>query len=65
MDFGQKQALCKRCLNFDLADLGLRLSPDLLAQDVNRHRATVPAEMPVGPAIAAGRAFNGGADLMD
>src|SRR6056297_2989822 len=38
---------------------------DLLAQDVDRHGLAVALEAPVGPAVAAWRAFEGGADLMD
>jgi hypothetical protein len=38
---------------------------DLLAEDVERDGGAAAAEVPVGPAVAGGRAFEGGADLVD
>jgi hypothetical protein len=52
--------------NRRLSKIGsVHLGPDLLAQQVDRDQLAVAAEMPVGPAVAGGRALQRGADLMD
>ncbi len=43
----------------------LHLGTDLLAQYVDGHHLAIAFEVPVGPAVAGGRPFQMGADLMD
>ena len=45
--------------------IGLHLGADLLAQDVDGDHLAIALEVPIGPAVAAWRAFVMRADLMD
>lgn len=52
-------------INFGEVLVLRHLGADLLAQQINGHLLPVAFKLPIGPAVAAGRAFQMRPDLMD